>query len=148
MNFKKAEKKVGLRITENVTEEDVEEIHRELQKYNRLKREASESISLGVFYEEENGQKKAGLTGEMFGNWLCIKYLWVSEELRGRGIGSRLMEAAEKRAVEHGVKYAFVDTFDFQAPQFYISRRYEQVFKLADYPYTGVRYYYVKQLKK
>ncbi len=40
MNFKKAEKKVGLRITENVTEEDVEEIHRELQKYNRLKREA------------------------------------------------------------------------------------------------------------
>ena len=56
MNFKKAEKKVGLRITENVTEEDVEEIHRELQKYNRLKREASESIPLGVFYEDPNPQ--------------------------------------------------------------------------------------------
>ena len=34
-----------------------------------------------------------GLIGETFGNWLSIKYLWVSEELRGEGIGSAILQA-------------------------------------------------------
>lgn len=134
------------RIVENVEKQDVEEIHDKLKRYNCSKREASKSIPLGVFYEETNGEKKAGLTGELFGNWLSIEYLWVSEELRGQGFGSRLLEAAEKEAVLHGAKYVFVDTFDFQAPQFYVKHGYEQVFKLFDYPYTGERYYYIKRL--
>ena len=134
------------RIVENVGKQDVEEIHDKLKRYNCSKREVSKSIPLGVFYEEMNGEKKAGLTGELFGNWLCIEYLWVSEELRGQGIGSQLLEAAEKEAVLHNAKYVFVDTFDFQAPEFYVKHGYEQVFKLFDYPYTGARYYYIKQL--
>ena len=134
------------RITENVSGQDVEEIHSQLKKYNHAKREPSENISLGVFYEEEGGEKKAGLTGELFGNWLSIQYLWVSEELRGQGIGSKLLKAAEKEAVSRGAKYVFVDTFDFQAPGFYVKHGYEQVFKLFEYPYTGERYYYIKRL--
>ncbi len=133
-----------LRITDNASQQDVEEIHGKLKEYNCSKREASKSIPLGVFYEKANGEKKAGLTGEVFGNWLCIEYLWVSEELRGQGFGSTLLETAEKEAVLHGAKYIFVDTFDFQAPEFYIKHGYEQVFKLFDYPYTGARYYYIK----
>ena len=134
------------RIIENVSEQDVEEIHRELKKYNHSKREKSESIPIGAFYEDADGRKKAGLTGEIFGNWLCIKYLWVSEELRGQGFGSSLLEAAEKEALSHGAKYAFVNTFDFQAPEFYRKHGYEQVFTLSEYPYTGERYYYTKCL--
>lgn len=137
---------VRFRITENVSEEDVEEIHRELKEYNRSHRESSESVPIGVFYEGTDGEKKAGLTGEIFGNWLCIEYLWVSEELRGQGFGGKLLEAAEKEALLHGAKYAFVDTFDFQAPGFYRKHGYEQVFALTEYPYTGKRYYYTKRL--
>lgn len=134
------------RIAENVSQQDVEEIHSQLKKYNALKREASQRIPLGVFYEDEDGTKKAGLTGELFGNWLCIEYLWVSEELRGQGIGSTLLQKAEKEAVLHGARYVFVDTFDFQAPGFYVKHGYEQVFQLVQYPCTGARYYYKKSL--
>ena len=134
-----------LRITENVTEEDIEEIHRELKKYNLSKREPSQNIPIGVFYEEA-GEKKAGLTGEIFGNWLCIKYLCVSEELRGKRLGSQLLEVAEQQARSKGAKYSFVDTFDFQAPGFYEKHGYEEVFRLTEYPYTGSRFYYVKKL--
>lgn len=135
-----------LKIIENVSEQDVEEIHRKLKEYNRSKREAAKSIPIGVFYEGENGEKEAGLTGDLFGNWLCIEYLWVSEELRGQGIGSKLLEAAEGKAILRGAKYVFVNTFDFQAPGFYEKHGYEQVFKLSDYPCTGERYYYQKKL--
>lgn len=46
------------RIIENVSKQDVEEIHSQLKKYNSLKREASESIPLGIFYEESDGEKR------------------------------------------------------------------------------------------
>lgn len=61
----------------------------------------------------------AGLTGETFGNWLCIQFLFVSEQFRVKGIRSKLLEAAEKEAMRRGCKYAFVDTFSFQALAFY-----------------------------
>lgn len=140
------EKIVEFRITDHVSEQDIQDIYRELKKYNLSKREPSENIPIGAFYEEIDGTKKAGLTGEIFGNWLCIKYLWVSEELRGQGIGSNLLKSVEAEAVSRGAKYAFVDTFNFQAPSFYRKHGYQEVFKLFDYPYTGERYYYIKQL--
>lgn len=47
---------------------------------------------------------------------------------------------------QRGCKYAFVDTFSFQAPAFYEKHGYREVFTLEDYPYTEKRYYYTKDL--
>ena len=127
-----------IKITDNVTDKDIDEIYQQLKKFNLSKMEPSEEISLGVFMNDDNGVKKAGLTGETFGNWLCIKYLWVSEDLRGRGIGSQLLQAAESEAMKRGAKYVFVDTFSFQAPEFYRKHGYEEVFQLYEYPYSTV----------
>ena len=134
------------RITSDGDARDVHEIHEMLKEYNRRHREASQSVPVGVFLENETGQKLAGLTGETFGNWLCIQYLFVSEQLRGQGIGSKLLEAAEAEAQKRGCKYAFVDTFSFQAPTFYKKHGYREVFTLEEYPYTGKRHYYTKKL--
>lgn len=46
------------------------------------------------------------------------------------------METAESEAKQHGCKYAFVDTFSFQAPIFYKKHGYQEVFTLEEYPYT------------
>ena len=135
-----------LRITDDGSERDVQELHALLKAYNLSHREPSKDVPLGIYYENENGEKLAGLVGETFGNWLCIKYLFVSEELRGQGIGTRIMESAEQEAKSRGCKYAFVDTFFFQAPDFYLKLGYHEVFALTEYPYTGARYYYTKQL--
>ena len=137
---------MALRITDDGSQHDIDEIHEMLRLYNRSNREKSEDVPIGVFYEDEHGKKLAGLTGETFGNWLCIKYLFVSESLRGQGIGSKIVAAAEEEAKRRGCKYAFVDTFSFQAPGFYKKLGYEEVFALRDYPYTGARYYYTKTL--
>ena len=75
-----------------------------------------------------------------------MQYLFVEESLRGQGVGSRLLSAAETEAKKRGCKYAFVDTFSFQAPEFYRKSGYREVFALTEYPYTGARYYYTKVL--
>ena len=97
-------------------------------------------------HEDETRQKLAGLTGETFGNWLCIQYLFVSEQLRGQRIGSKLLEAAEAEDKKRGCKYAFVDTFSFQAAAFYKKHDYREVFTLEEYPYTGKRHYDTKEI--
>ncbi len=147
-NAKMLEEKVsqmsGFRVTSDGNEQDIQEIHAMLKEFNLSHREKSEDVPLGIFLEDENKKKLAGLTGETFGNWLCIRYLFVDECLRGQGIGRKIIEAAECEARKRGCKYAFVDTFSFQAPGFYKKLGYKEVFTLEEYPYTGKRHYYTK----
>lgn len=137
---------MNFRITNDGNQNDIDEIHNMLRSYNLSKREKSDNVPLGVYYEDETGKKLAGLTGKTFGNWLCINYLFVSENLRNQGIGSKIIISAENEARNRGCKYVFVDTFSFQAPAFYEKLGYRCVFSLTNYPYTEERHYYIKEL--
>lgn len=117
-----------------------------IRSYNRSKREAAESEPLNLYVEDDSGELMAGLVAETFGNWLEIEYLFVKEDLRGQGIGSQLLQQAESEAKKRNCRYAFVNTYQFQAPAFYQKYGYKEVFTLKDYPYTGQRYYYQKDL--
>ena len=110
---------MNFRITSDRNEHDIHEIYEMLKEYNLNHRETSQNVPVGVFLEDASGGKLAGLTGESFGNWLCIQFLFVSESLSGQGIGSRLLDSVESEARQRGCKYAFVDFFSFQAPAFY-----------------------------
>ena len=75
-----------------------------------------------------------GLLAGIWGGVLFVRILWVSEALRGRGFGRRLMETAERRAVERGCRHVYLDTFSFQAPGFYEKLGYETYAKAEDWP--------------
>lgn len=131
---------------ENKESLKAQEIGDLIRAYNRSKREEAESEPLNLYLEDEKGNLMAGLVAETFGNWLEIEYLFVKEELRGQGIGSKLLQRAENEAKNRNCRFAFVNTYQFQAPDFYLSHGYKEVFILQDYPYTGKRYYYQKDL--
>ena len=131
---------------DNKEPEKAQEIGNQIRAYNRSKREKAESESLNLYVEDEKGDLLAGLVAETFGNWLEIEYLFVEEELRGQGIGSKLLQQAENEAKNRNCRFAFVNTYQFQAPDFYQKHGYKEVFTLQDYPYTGQRYYYQKDL--
>ena len=117
-----------------------------IRSYNRSKREVAESEPLNLYVEDEHGEIMAGLVAETFGNWLEIEYLFVKEDLRGQGIGSQLLQRAESEAKKRNCRFAFVNTYQFQAPAFYQKHGYQEVFTLKDYPCTGQRHYYQKEL--
>lgn len=117
-----------------------------IRSYNRSKREVAESEPLNLYVEDEHGEIMAGLVAETFGNWLEIEYLFVKEDLRGQGIGSQLLQQAESEAKKRNCRFAFVNTYQFQAPAFYQKYGYQEVFTMKDYPYTGQRHYYQKEL--
>ena len=131
---------------ESIESKRTQELGDLIRAYNKSKREPSKKEPLNIYVEDEQGNLIAGMAAETFGNWLEIEYLYVREDLRGQGIGSKILNRAEKEAKERKCKYSFVNTFNFQAPVFYKKHGYEEAFVLKEYPYTGERYYYTKEL--
>lgn len=87
-----------------------------------------------------------GVIGETHWDWLYINLLYVNEDLRGMGYGHRLLELAENEAQKRGVKNAYLDTFSFQAPEFYTKYGYRVFGELNDFPTGHRRCYLTKKL--
>jgi len=87
-----------------------------------------------------------GVLGEVYWEWFYIDLLWVKEELRGRGHGHRLLTQAEDEARQRGAKNAYLDTFSFQAPDFYKQHGYQVFGELSDFPPGHNRYFLTKEL--
>ena len=87
-----------------------------------------------------------GVLGELYWGWLHIDLLWVKDELRGRGYGHRLLAIVEDEARQRGAKYAYLDTFSFQAPDFYKKHGYQIFGELENFPPGHQRYFLAKQL--
>ena len=137
---------MNFEITDKIKEQDEKIIYQGLLEYNLARIEDKNPRDLGIYLQDETGEKVGGLIGNTHGNWLFVKYLWVREDQRGQNIGSALLKQAEVTAKERGCRYAFLDTFSFQAPVFYEKHGYMSVFTLEEYPVTGKRYYLTKTL--
>jgi GNAT superfamily N-acetyltransferase len=102
---------------------------------------------VGFFLKSPRGEWLGGVTGYIWGGWLHVTFLWVSETLRGQRYGSRLMESAEALALEHGATAATVETFTYQAPDFYTKRGYQVFGRLDDYPPGHAKLFLRKDLR-
>lgn len=89
-----------------------------------------------------------GVLGEIFWDWLHIDLMWIKDESRGQGYGHRLLSAIEDQAREHGAKNAFLDTFSFQAPEFYKKHGYRVFGELSGFPSGHQRIFLMKVLLK
>jgi len=87
-----------------------------------------------------------GVIAATYWDWLYIDLLWVKEELRGRGYGHRLLTLAEQEARQRGARNAYLDTFSFQAPEFYKGHGYRVYGELEEFPTGHQRYFLKKEL--
>lgn len=98
------------------------------------------------FLRNAQGEWLGGLLGFVWGRWLQVRILWVSETLRGQGHGTRLLQAAEAFAREHGAVAVTLETYSFQAPDFYRRLGYAEIGRLKDYPPGHDKLVLMKQL--
>lgn len=88
----------------------------------------------------------AGLNSVICWNWMEIDILWVDDEHRGSGHGKRLLEEAEEIARSKQCTFIKLNTFSFQALEFYKKYGYKEMAVIENAPLGNKHYYFIKQL--
>lgn len=94
---------------------------------------------------DAEGTMLGGLIGAHLQRWLYVKLLAVSPEARGRGIGAKLLARAETLAREDGLVGIYLDTFEFQAPRFYLREGYREIGRLPKIGDAPQRIWFAKE---
>lgn len=131
---------------EKPTDEMWEVIGHGIHNYNVQQAGESQRSEVCFIIQSPDGKVVGGLIGETHWDWLYINLLFVKEELRGQGFGQQLLTLAEEKARQLGAKSVYLDTFSFQAPEFYQRNGYQVFGVLKDFPPGHQRYYLAKQL--
>lgn len=99
--------------------------------------------------KNNNNEIIAGINSKMYcWNCLYIDSLYVDDKYRNNGLGRKLLEEIEIIAKEKGCKLIHLDTFDFQAKDFYLKQGYEIFGILDECPENDKRYYMKKNINK
>jgi GNAT superfamily N-acetyltransferase len=101
---------------------------------------------LAVFLRDEDGGLQGGLLGVTYWGWLYVETLWVAEEVRGQGWGTKLLAEGEAAALRRGCRRVHLDTMDFQALPFYQKLGYTVWGTLDDFIEGHARYFLKKEL--
>ncbi|PMH00753.1 GNAT family N-acetyltransferase [Vibrio lentus] len=100
-----------------------------------------------AYYAMEGDNKVGGIISDLWGNWLLIKFLWVDDSMRGKQVGSELLQLVEKYAQSQGCTSSLVDTLSFQAKPFYEKHGYQCQMVLENYPLDSSLAFLTKSLK-
>lgn len=137
-------------IRESISEEEADLIVDRIVEYNLSKVPGKQEVPLlciNRVVEDTNGEIIAGILSKMY-CWNCIyiDVLWVKEENRKDGLGTKLLKEVEKIAKEKDCHLIHLDTFDFQAKDFYIKHGYEIFGILDQCPENHKRYFMKKNI--
>ncbi|CAO95557.1 GNAT family N-acetyltransferase [Erwinia tasmaniensis] len=134
---------MNMKVTATPHPEDVDCIRQKLMAFNAQHVDIGEIKELAVFLDDDDGSKIAGLLATTWGNWMHLHFLWVEETRRGGGHGARLLRAAELEAIARGCCRVCVDTFSFQAREFYEKQGYRLQMTLEQMPHHHHRQHYL-----
>ncbi|MBA3240400.1 MAG: GNAT family N-acetyltransferase [Acidobacteria bacterium] len=134
---------------ENAGDEEIQILADGIIEYTRLKIGPGQGVPLTFFVRDDEGAVGGGVHGNYSSRsgWLYVRVLWVSDRVRGSGYGTRLMEHIEREAIARGCTDAYLDTFSFQAPEFYKRLGYVVFGELEDFPVGHSRIFLRKRLK-
>ena len=107
----------------------------------QIHREAVAAMGLGdeaglAIFVRDAGTVVAGISGWTWGDCCELQSLWVQPSLRGRGLATRLLAAAEAEAAARGCSQTIHFTYAFQARALYERNGYELAGCVEDFP-TG-----------
>jgi N-acetylglutamate synthase-like GNAT family acetyltransferase len=131
-------------VTDSPTREDVAYLEQRVDEYNMSYTGITDARLLTIILRDGRDNIIAGLHGWTWGGCCEVKTLWVHEEMRGIGLGTRLMRAAESEARARGATQIVLSTHSFQAPAFYARLGFVELARVDGYP-TGHSSIYLKK---
>ena len=134
-----------LEIRDDPSDAELRFVEERIDEFNVAATGFRDGRRLAVFLRDVTGALRAGLTGHTWGGCCEVRFLWVRDAERGRGLGRALLGAAEGEAAARGCDRVVLSSHSFQAPDFYRKQGYMIVGQADGYP-SGHRQVYLQKL--
>jgi len=128
------------------TSDETNYIRRKLIEFNSKHVPNGTYEEVNLCMKDEHEAIIAGLNSAICWNWMEIDILWVDDNYRKQGLGKRLLEEAEQIARSKGCTFIKLNTFSFQAPEFYKKYGYVVMGIIENAPIGSSHYYLKKEL--
>lgn len=103
-------------------------------------------VSFNFHIKDDKGVVIAGINSLMYcWGMVYIDVLVVDQNYQGQHLGSRLLNKVESEAKAMGASLSHLDTFDWQAKDFYLKHGYE-IFGILEACPPGHKRYYMKKV--
>ncbi len=132
------------------TTEDNEFLYKKINEFNNAQVPFTQKdihINISYTLKDKENAIIGGIKSILY-CWGClyIDVLWIDEKYRKNHFGSILLNKVETEAKEIGCNLVHVDTFDFQAKDFYLKNGYELFGELDNCPPGHKRSYLKKEM--
>ena len=125
---------------------EIDLIRQSLYQFNNERVGDDHHTPLDIVEYDGDGNVIGGILGGTYWGWMYVDILWVREDHRRQGIGSRLLREAEREAKRRGCHHVHLDTMSWQAPAFYQKHGYKVIAILPDIPRGHQKYLLQKAL--
>lgn len=103
-----------------------------------------EKLEPTAFVAKDRHQFAGAIVIEKFWGSLHIKYIYVDDLYRHKGLGTRLMHKAFDYGIQHNCPFAFLETMSFQALEFYKKMGFNLEFTRGGYIH-GTSFHYLRK---
>ena len=100
-------------ITDKPSLDDIRYIKSELLKFSDQYTKPRDYKELIFALKDGSENVLGGIIANTIWDWLRIEVFWISENIRKKGYGRKLIEHVESKARDLGCKRSMVETFDF-----------------------------------
>ncbi|MEO0482310.1 MAG: GNAT family N-acetyltransferase [Planctomycetota bacterium] len=115
-----------------------------LDRHNAAAAELDGVAPFTCLVRSPEGSVIGGANARRWGACCEIQQMWVDEAHRGKGLGAQLVAEVESHARRCRCTLLFLETFSFQAPEFYGRLGFETACAFAGFP-GGVRKYIMRK---
>jgi GNAT superfamily N-acetyltransferase len=131
-------------LDEQPEPDDLRRVVDGVRTYNKAVTGNERPRAVACFLKDEQGRIVGGAHGDLWGASVHIAAMWVDDNYRGQGYGSKLLTKVEEYAASHGHRLAYLETTSFQARPFYEGLGYTVFGELPGVA-VGVTLYFLRK---
>ena len=129
----------------DVTKQELKDIYDDFKKIERQDGVPDVAQVRHSITAEENGIVVGFASGLTNHKWFYLSDLWVHEDYRRQGLGTKILAMLEEKIKSIGIEHIYAWTSGFINPKFYEKQGYktftvfEDFFEVEGYHYIGYR---------
>jgi ribosomal protein S18 acetylase RimI-like enzyme len=116
-----------------------------LEAFNQGAAPLREVQRLSCFARDQAGAVIGGAVGRTWAQACELQQIWVAADHRRHGLGGELLCRFEALARRRGCHTFYLETFSFQAPEFYRKHGYRVAAEISAFPHGIVKVVMVRE---